>query len=196
MVTFGLLVASAFTAQASADTYEHIDRLAVRVERSARLLNNEIRHYRHTPEYAHLRADAKEMRRLASHMHETAHHEGSLKHLATDLAELDTSFHHFESVLERVEHNSAYGHGHVHGNTAHVRRLMRSIENDIHHLRNDVNSLRRPVRVYPRTTRNYHSNYGAYNSPNWGYGNNNGHGYGHGAGISLGGGSSKITFRF
>lgn len=196
MVTFGILVASAFTAQASADTYEHLDRLAVRVERSARLLVSEMRHYRHTPEYAHLRADAKEMRRLASHMHETAHHHGSLKHLARDLAELDSSFHHFESTFARVEHNAAYGHGHVHGNTAHVRRLIRSIENDIHHLREDVNTLRRPVYVHPRPIRHYNfSNYGTYGHPIR-YGNSYGRSYGHGSGFTLGGGSSQLTFRF
>ncbi|MDB4539811.1 hypothetical protein N9231_05265 [Saprospiraceae bacterium] len=148
------------------------------------------------------------MRRLAAHMHETAHHHGSLKHLAKDLAELDSSFHHFESTFARVEHNAAYGHGHVHGNTAHVRRLMRSIENDIHHLREDVNTLRRPVYVHPRPIRYYNSsNYGTYGHPNrygnsYGhnyrnyYRNNYGHSYGHGSGITLGGGNSQLTFRF
>ena len=191
IATFSLLVASIFTAQASADTYEHLDQLAVRVERSARLLASEIRHYRHTPEYAHLRADAKEMRRLASHMHDTAHHEGNLNHLAADLAELDASFHHFESVLNRVEHSAAYGHGHVHGNTAHVRRLLRSIENDIHHLQEDVDSLRRPVCVIPRTRSYYDSGHGSLYTPS-----RYETGYGSGLGFSIGGGSSRFTFRF
>ncbi len=36
IVAFGMLITSMLTTQASADTYEHIDRLAVRVERTAR----------------------------------------------------------------------------------------------------------------------------------------------------------------
>jgi len=196
-VTFGLVVASAFAAQVSADTYEHLDRLAVRVERSARLLTSEMRHYRHTPEYGHLRAVAKDIRKLAAHMHKTAHHHGSLKHLKIDLAKLDSSFHHFESTFERVEHDAAYGHGHIHGNTAHVRRLMRSIENDIHHLQEDVDTLRRPVCIHPRPIRyNNSSNYRTYGHPNR-YGNDYGHNnYAYGNGFTFGGGRSHLNFRF
>ena len=79
---------------ASADTYHHIDDLANHIARQTRLLQHEISaHYRHTPEYSHLVHDTNDLARLADHMHEVAHHHGSLAHLESDLRRLDSSFH-------------------------------------------------------------------------------------------------------
>ncbi|NNE00103.1 MAG: hypothetical protein HKN47_22515 [Pirellulaceae bacterium] len=215
---FGFLVLAALTTSASASTYNHIDQLAVTVARQARTVVSETRHYRHTPEYRHLRSDAIEIARLADHMHEVAHHHGSLAHLESDLAQLDAKFHHLESVFDRIERNAAVGHGHIHGNTAHVRRLLCSMEDNLHHLQDDVRALRRashgvhrvPVVRQPAVT--FPSSYGSFGRPHgshgynsWGHGSPWGHsnawghgsnGFGHGRQISIGGGSSRFTFRF
>ncbi|MGB7342702.1 MAG: hypothetical protein WBD20_00665 [Pirellulaceae bacterium] len=214
----GLLVLTTFASTASADVYHHIDDLAQQIERNSKRLVSEARHYRHTPEYGHLVSDARDMARLADHVHDLAHHHGSLAHLQSDLVELDRKFHHLESVFDRVEHNAAFGHGHVHGNTSHVRRLLTQIETDLHHLQDDIRSLvapqicptqpvvvRRPVTTY---------GYGApgFGVPNYGsagHGSNRwsgynagpqstgfGHSYSRGREISIGGGSSRMTFRF
>ncbi|MCA9216695.1 MAG: hypothetical protein KDB27_26680 [Planctomycetales bacterium] len=152
---------------ANAASYHHIDELALRIARNSTSLFREFRlHYRHVGEYAHLITDAREMRALASHTHEVAHHRGSLNHLAHDLGELDQAFHHLENLLDEIEANSHHGgyhSGHIHGDTNHVWALMHAIEQDLHHLRDDVEAMqgyqtRRPVVVpapYPSQTISY-----------------------------------------
>ncbi len=213
IAAMALLVLTSFASTASADTYHHIDDLAKRIERNCKRVVIESRHYRHTPEYGHLVSDARDMARLADHVHDLAHHHGSLIHLQSDVAALDRQFHHLESVFERIEHNAAFGHGHIHGNTSHVRRLLQSIEKDIHHLQSDLRSLlapepctvapvvvQRPVvrRAVPPTgwnTFEYGSNrWSGYNTrpSSSGFG----HSYQRGREISIGGGSTRLTFRF
>lgn len=151
-----VLLSSLTTAQANADLYQHIDVLALRIQRTARKLLNETVHYRHTPEYRHLVADTQDILRLSTHIHDVTHFEGNLRHLEVDLAELDRQFHHLEAVFDRIEHNAAFGQGHIHGNTAHVKRLLNSIEGNIHHIQDDVRSLNRALvvqrPVYTRPT--------------------------------------------
>ena len=207
------LVVTAFSTSAFADVYHHIDEVALRIDRQAKQLVAESRHYRHTPEYRHLVADARQMCQLAEHVHEVAHHRGSLAHLEADVAKLDATFHHLESVFDRVERGAAYGHGHIHGNTRHVKRLLNSIEDGIHHLQDDLRSLRsscptvRPnvVARPPLCATPPVPNWGAYNARPYssGFGQYGGHrGYdvhrqhSYGRGITIGGGSSRFTFRF
>ncbi len=133
-----LLVVTALTSQVSTDTYSHIDRLAVRIGNRAEKIVRQTKHYQHTPEYGHLLNDAQEMRRLANHIHDVAHQSGSIIHLHADIAQLDAQFHHLNSTLENVEHNAAYGHGHIHGRTKQIRRLLDRIGDDIHHLAEDL----------------------------------------------------------
>ncbi|MFG0261151.1 MAG: hypothetical protein ACF788_02015 [Novipirellula sp. JB048] len=201
------LATVAFSATAAADTYHHVDQLALAIERQAKQLASETRHYRHTPEYAHLVADAHKMAELAEHMHDVAHQHGSLAHLESDLAELDAQFHHFESLIRRIEwraaHRHGHWHGHVHGDTAHVKRLLHSIEDDIHHLQADLRSLRTPRHPAHR----YHVGRPVIETtPRWdgyrsrphssGFGQSRGHREYRGRGITIGGGSSRFTIRF
>ncbi|QDT13915.1 hypothetical protein [Planctomycetes bacterium K23_9] len=207
ITTLGLLVLTAFASNASADTYHHIDELALQIERNSKRLISEVRHYRHTPEYSHLVSDARHMARLADHVHDLAHDHGSLTHLNSDLVELDRKFHHLESVFNRVEHNAAYGHGHIHGDTSHVRGLLCSIESDLHHLQDDIRSLvashrharqpvvvRRPVITQPSWYGHSPSRWSGYNARPQSSGF--GHSYSRGRQFSIGGGSSRVTFRF
>ena len=204
LIAFGLGIAT-FCTSASADTYHHIDQLALSIERQSKRLISEVRHYRHTPEYRHLDQDAREMAELADHLHDVAHHHGSLGHMESDLNQLDRKFHHLESVFDRVEHGAAFGHGHVHGNTSHVRELLHSIEDDIHHLQEDLRSLRNPICTTSPAVVNrpsiytspYSSRWGGYNvrPQSSGFGHSYGSGWG-GRGITIGGGSSRFTFGF
>ncbi len=157
----------ALTGTAKADTYSHIDGLAVQLTRNARLLEREFAaHYRHTSRYRHLREDARQMIRLADHVHEVAHHEGSLSHLQSDLRQLDRLFHHIEELVDEIEHDAAglgddhHGHfgnfggyhgrygGHIHGNTRHVRRILSAMEDTLHHLQDDVRQLARAAEAH------------------------------------------------
>jgi hypothetical protein len=146
-----ILVGFALTPVAKADTYSHIDGLAVQLTQYARLLDREFSlHYRHTPKYGHLRNDTRNMIRLADHMHDVAHHHGSLAHLQSDLRQLDRLFHHIEELVDDIEHDAIHSHdfhghfgGHIHGDTHHVRRILRSMEDTLHHLMEDVAELAR-----------------------------------------------------
>jgi hypothetical protein len=180
------LAAFAFPAAAQADTYTHIDGLALRQEKDARLLDREFaNHYRHTSDYRHLRSDSTEMARLAEHIHDVAHEQGSLSHLQSDLRQIDRLFHHLEELVHEIEHRADYddhhgGHygwgGHIHGDTNHVHRLMNAIEDTIHHLQSDVAELaahdRRDRRVgienpvaYPRLDYRYPGFYRGQSGP-------------------------------
>lgn len=194
-----VIAATSFSAPAFADTYHHIDELALRIASKSQQIVCESRHYRHTPEYRHIVSDARAMHQFAEHIHEVAHHHGSLIHLEQDLVKLDAEFHHLENLFDRVEHRAAYGHGHIHGNTAHVKRLLNSIEDDIHHLQSDLRSLRTPVSRNPVVLRRPP----VYTAPRYNYGHHAPHGhrngYGssyRGGGITIGGGSSRFTIRF
>ena len=180
---------------ANADEFRHLDQLAVKIQRTSKRLIGEMKHYRHTSEYGHLIADSQEIYRLATHIHDVTHFEGRLTHLESDLRELDRKFHHLESVFERVEHDARFGAGgHVHGNTAHVKRLIDSIEDSIHHMRADIIEIRRRMSFhrdddcYLNTRPVYRTHYGGS------YGNR-GNLYG-GVGFTIGGGSSRIYIGF
>lgn len=191
LIALGMLVTTLSTS-GFADTYRHIDGLALSIQRKARLLQRETVHYRHTPEYRHLLDDTRDLYRFATHLHEVAHHHGSLAHLESDVRQLDSKFHHLEAVFDRVENAAAHGHGHVDGHTAHVKALLRSIESSIHHLQDDIRSLRHPICNYPVVPVTPHHE--VYRR------GHHGHGPGYSnrprGGISFGGGSTRFTINF
>lgn len=138
------IIAAAITssaATANAESYRHIDNLALRLQRRSAELFHEFRsHYRHTAQFSHLMADTRDIYYRAKHIHDVAHHRGSVYHLENDLRRLDRKFHHLEDVVRHIEHHP---HGHIHGDTRHVRHLLAEIEDDIHHLRRDVERMAR-----------------------------------------------------
>ncbi len=129
-----------FTSTASAQSYQHIDRLAYQLQRQSSSLYSEFRaHFSHTPGYRHLMSDTAKMYRLARHIHDLVHHHEDVHHIVEDLDQLDAAFHHVEELVDQIEHNAHHhGHGHVHGDTRHVRRLLQRMEDTLHHLREDL----------------------------------------------------------
>ena len=134
------LATLAFTAlSANADTHEHIDTLAVKMQSQSRELIKEFaRHYRHKPGYAHLHSDGVQLYRAAAHIHLIAHQHGSIHHLQSDLRKADRLFHHLEGVLKQTD--QSFG-GHTHGAAYHVFELMHELEDTLHHLKSDIESL-------------------------------------------------------
>lgn len=182
--TFAALIASAIALTASsahADGFDHIDELALQMQRQTRALYSEFRlHYSHAAHAAHLRSDAARLYYLARHIHEVAHFGGSLRHLESDLAQVDALFHHLEELVEHIEDDAFFGDGHVHGDTEHVEHLMEELEDTIHHLQADVRALRlhqAPVIIAPPYGHGY------------GYGQSHG-----GVGVHWNGGSIRIRF--
>lgn len=134
------LATLAFTAiSANADTYDHIDTLAVKVQSQSRELIKEFaQHYRHKPRYTHLHSDAVQLYRVAAHIHLVAHQHKSIHHLQSDLRKADQLFHHLEDVLKQTDRS--FG-GHTHGAAFHVFELMHEVEDTLHHLKSDIESL-------------------------------------------------------
>lgn len=138
-----LAIVGLVSAQANADQYDHIDRYALKIQNKTRILLSETVHYRHTPQYSQLVACTNELNRLATHIHDVTHFEGNLTHLRSDLRELDHEFHALEDLFDRVEVGASRGYGHIYGRTAHVKDLLNSIEDCIHHIQDDVDILAR-----------------------------------------------------
>ena len=154
---------------ASADTYDHFDQIAHRIERQATELVREVRHFRHTRQYGHLAQDAVALMRSARHAHNTAHVGCDLGHLEVDVREMDRLVHHIEDLLDDIEHSIIHGHGHAHGNARHVRQVLHAIEDNVHHLWDDLRALRRPGRHVTSRPAPTWNNSPYYNSPqtNW-----------------------------
>lgn len=228
-----------------ADDYHHINALARKIHSKAKVLKNETRHYRHTPNYKRILHDVAELDRVACHLRDTAKHEGDLDHLAADITEIDNHFQHVQYLFDHTELSvSRYGHGFIKARTSHVKRLLDDIEKAISRICVNIASLRaatKPVLRGPTPHYSPYPKYGyddrrfksqrydsqqydrgpivtrveTYNIPpakvyRAPYGNkSNKHHYKHeahdrnypspnygGLGISIGGGNSKITFRF
>jgi chemotaxis protein histidine kinase CheA len=124
-----------FAAPAQAQSYEHIDRLARKIERKAHDLHKEVdAHARRTPQYDHLHRDVGEIEKLAAHIHEVAHKEGDMRHIRDDAKKLDRLVHHAEEVLDELARSrrigrEAYGH---------IREEFDALARDVHHLRDDL----------------------------------------------------------
>lgn len=148
------------TSGAFADTYHHIDNLALKIQKKAGLLLAETSHYRHTPEYRYLLEDARSLRSVAGHLHTFAVRHGSIHHLEADVRQLDRLFRHTEQTFDRIEIQASRGRGLITGNTRHVKQLLNAMEDCIGLLQNDIRILKRaqihhqvrrvPVVVNPR----------------------------------------------
>jgi hypothetical protein len=148
-ITLAILILTtlaAFSGAVEADTYDHIDKLAKKLQKQTRELRQEFgRHYRHVDHATHLRSDALEIYKLSKHIHQVAHNEGSVVHLRNDLKNAERFFHHLEAALA-ASNRSFFGH--VHGRARHVHELMHEVEETLHHLNDDMNVLARSQRSH------------------------------------------------
>jgi ATP phosphoribosyltransferase regulatory subunit HisZ len=141
-------------APASAQSFAHIDRLAVALEGQAEQLHAEVHaHFRPTPAYRHLDRDVAEMERLARHIHEVAHYGGSVRHLRTDVERYDRLYHHVEEVIA----DATLCRGLDYRALVHFRSIMTRMGRTLHHLRDDLAQLggghpfpgRPPITIQP-----------------------------------------------
>jgi len=138
------LTALAFTTSANADTYQHVDKMAVELQSLSReLLSDFSRHYRYKSGYQHLRSDALQLYRSAGHLHSISHQHGNVHHMRNDFDRMDKLFHHLQGALAQTD--QSFG-GHTHGNTHHVFELMDDFEQHLHHLKRDIESLEAAMR--------------------------------------------------
>ena len=134
---------------ASANEYNHINRMAVKIRNQTKLLLKQTEHYVHTTNYRLLVSDTATIRQQAEHIREIARSGCDLDHLAAKVAEMDHTFHHLENLFDNTELLASQCHGSVKGHTAHVKRLLESIDECICNMRDDLEVLRTPVVVAP-----------------------------------------------
>jgi len=214
ILAFALLVGVA--SQANADIWSHVDRQAADIKCATSSLRTEVDHYRSTRYFGQLIGATARLKGQAIHVHSIAKHSHCPKALKIAIRELDRAFNDAEFLFDSVERDAAYGDGYVRGNTAHVKRQLNRIGRCIDNLRDDLRRLthvntpryRNPAPVYNPVR------YDAYRSGHHRSGYGSGYGHGHrgysnrgydrdyyrhsnsGFGLSIGGGSSRITFRF
>lgn len=130
---------------AKADTHAHLHSLAAKIDRQADQLLCATRHYRHTPNYAQMVAEVATLRAKARHMRVTTFCSRSFNQLEDDIRTVDRCFHRIEAFFDQAEILAAHGHGHIRGNTRHVKRLLDDMAETIDCLHNDVRDLRREI---------------------------------------------------
>jgi hypothetical protein len=124
---------------ANAQSYAHIDRLALRLQQQTAVMHSEVHaHFRATRDYVHLDRDVTQMERLARHIHDVAHRNGSVSHLRSDVRELDDLFHHVEEVIDRLARTRQIDPRTL----RHFRGVMGNISDTLHHLRSDLANMR------------------------------------------------------
>lgn len=144
----------------------HIDEVAYAVRNDAALICREVRyHFRGSAHYEHLYSDAYEMYQLADHIHDVAHEGGDLRHIRADVEHLDELFHHLEELVDEVtdggvryfDQGGQGWHGirrpHSSYHVTRLKRLVSSLEENLHHLQEDVDSVLGPA-VVPKAPGN------------------------------------------
>ena len=209
-----LMVVASSAGSAQADIYQHIDDLAVDIQAKSRLLARQSVHYRYTPQYRSIVMCTRKLYRLARHIHEVTHFQGNLVHLQADLQDLEFEFDALENLFDRTELYAARGCSRVAGNTAHVKELLNALEDCIHLMREDVDQLVAESQCPSRRARpaigpqhrghvpsgQFHPNYSRFG--NSGYLDADRRSIDprvtrtNGYGLSIGGGSTRIQFRF
>jgi len=153
-----------FAAQTFADDYNHINSLARKIHNKSKVLLKETKHYRSTPNYVHMVRSVAELDQLACHLRDIAKNEGDLDLLAYDIAEIKVKFHHIVNLFDTTELcASQYGQGFIKGHTAHVKRLLDSIDEAIHHICQDIEHLRAATTllIQPSAVAHPYDNYGS-----------------------------------
>ena len=134
---------------ASANEYNHINRMAVKIRNQTKTLLKRTEHYVRTTNYRLLVSDTATIRQQAEHIREIARSGCDLDHLAAKVAEMDYTFHHLENLFDNTELLASQCHGSVKGHTAHVKRLLESIDECICNMRDDLEVLRPPIVIAP-----------------------------------------------
>ena len=134
------LLTAGFTTTAEASRNELVN-LIHRLDNLAADFRHEVdAHFKHSDAYRHLVNDANKMYRLVQHIDGLTHdRHSSLRHIESDLEDLDELAHHIHEIVDDIE-DGRYG-GHKHGQTAHVHRLLITLNNTIHQMQSEVEEM-------------------------------------------------------
>jgi hypothetical protein len=176
--------------QARPGSWDHVDELAVDLERLAQDLHDNVHlHLEGHAYFDHMDGHADEIEHLAEHIHKIAHDGGNLQHLRADVIELDEQVHHADDVITQIARRGVLA-AHYDGAVRVNRRIVSSMNGILHHLEEDLAELdptyrngryhetRRPgLDQYPprRPSEDYHDRY-----PRRGYDRYDHYGHDHG----------------
>ena len=139
----GLVSANAFGQHADCHVqYQHIESLADEIEDATKALRKESVHYKHTDSYREITKSTRKLSSQARKVRRLVRREADIHDVEVEVSELDEMFHRVNNLFDRAEITAAHGYGHVHGNTAHVKRSLICIENAIHHMADDIATIR------------------------------------------------------
>lgn len=139
LVAAGIFGGFADGQPAQAQSLQHIDRLAMKMQQEARGVLREVRHHlRNTPQYRHLYNDVSQMYQLTAHIHELVHDGASLQHMRADVSRLDELFHHVEELLDTVQRSRLVSQEDL----QHVRAALNEMGETLHHLQDDLKRVR------------------------------------------------------
>jgi chemotaxis protein histidine kinase CheA len=122
-------------ATARADSFDHIDRLAGKLEAQAKSLHQEVHeHFRHTPQYEHLDRDVRQIQRLADAIHDQVRRGTNARALRVEVRALDRVYRHVEELVDdlgraRAIDRQAY---------RHLKRELDRLGDTLGHLREDL----------------------------------------------------------
>lgn len=138
MITTAVAALVTIPGSARADTYDHMDMLALKLQKQTQALHREVDlHFKNTRSYRHLHEDIEQMEHLAAHIHELAHRHGSVAHLKADVDKLDRTFHHLEDVVRGLSRDRRIDFQTI----RHIRQEMAGINDTLHHLQDDLRRL-------------------------------------------------------
>lgn len=122
-------------------SWEHVDEMASDLEQLAKDLHDEVHlHLEGHIYFPHMDGHAEEIEALAKHIHDLAHKGKSIKHLREDVIELDEQVHHADEVITKI---ARYGvrADHYDGAVRQTRRIVKSMNDILHHLEGDLAEL-------------------------------------------------------
>ena len=139
----GMMTANVFGQHADCHVqYEHIEALADEIEDATKALKTEAVHYKHTDSYREIKRSTRKLSSQSKKVRRLVRREADVHDVEVEISELDALFHCVSDLFDRAEIEAARGYGHVHGNTAHVKRSLICIKNAIHHMTDDILTIR------------------------------------------------------
>jgi hypothetical protein len=126
---------------AAPGSWEHVDELASELEGFAQALHDEVHlHLEGHIYFPHMDEHAEEIEALAEHIHDLAHKGKSIKHLRQDVIELDGQVHHADEVITKIARHGVRA-VHYDGAIRQTRRIVKSMNEILHHLEADLAEL-------------------------------------------------------
>jgi hypothetical protein len=114
---------------ATAHEYDHIERLARRVEKQARIVHDEVDS--HFPRARTLHRYAVDLERLGAHLHDLAHERRQRNHLRADARKMDRLIHDMEDQVDRLRGTTRASRQGL----RHIREALQDLHDSLRHLR-------------------------------------------------------------